>query len=214
MGRQSYFRVTVPLFITTLIQCSASTCAYWCPFSWWRPRPTPSSPRPRNGTVGRSRGTPWGPPTVSQRDPTIPGFWQLLPKIYQEFQSPLSSLTSMVLRKPKDLPMEIYRQSRNRLYYRDAHDKSNLINCTALLGITQASVWIQPLNYLRSFHPVRGRGSEGTKESEHQESSRTWRNYWPRSEVLRRYSLLVCLLPSLMSPLLPLWFPLHLKNLS
>ncbi len=36
-----YFRVTVPLFITTLPQCSASTC----------PRPPPSSPMPRNGTV-------------------------------------------------------------------------------------------------------------------------------------------------------------------
>ncbi len=39
MGRRSYFRVTVPLFIITLLQCSASTCSHWCPFSWWRPRP-------------------------------------------------------------------------------------------------------------------------------------------------------------------------------
>ncbi len=29
------------------------------------------------------------------------------------------------------------------------------------------------------IHPVRGRGSEGTKESERQESSRTWWDYWP-----------------------------------
>ncbi len=32
------------------------------------------------------------------------------------------------------------------------------------------------------IHPVGGRGSEGTKESEHQESSRTWWDYWPRSK--------------------------------
>ncbi len=32
LGRQSYFRVTVPLFITTLLKCSASTCAHWRPF--------------------------------------------------------------------------------------------------------------------------------------------------------------------------------------
>ncbi len=34
-------------------------------------------------------------------------------------------------------------------------------------------------------HHVRERGSEGPKESERQESSRTWWNYWPCSEVLR-----------------------------
>ncbi len=34
-------------------------------------------------------------------------------------------------------------------------------------------------------HRVGGRGSEGTKESERQKSSRTWWDYWPRSEVLR-----------------------------
>ncbi len=55
MGRQSYFRVTVPLFITTLLQCSFSTCADWFPFSWWRPKPPPSSPMPRNGTAHRTR---------------------------------------------------------------------------------------------------------------------------------------------------------------
>ncbi len=49
-GRQSYFRVTVPLFITTLLKCSASMCAHWRPFSWWRPRPPPSSPVPINST--------------------------------------------------------------------------------------------------------------------------------------------------------------------
>ncbi len=27
-------------------------CAHWRPFSWWRPRPPPSSPMPGNGTVG------------------------------------------------------------------------------------------------------------------------------------------------------------------
>ncbi len=48
--RQSYFRVTVPLLFTTLLKCSASTCAHWCPFSWWCPRPPPSSPMPRNGS--------------------------------------------------------------------------------------------------------------------------------------------------------------------
>uniref|UniRef100_A0A673N9Q4 Histone deacetylase n=1 Tax=Sinocyclocheilus rhinocerous TaxID=307959 RepID=A0A673N9Q4_9TELE len=30
---------------------SASTCAHWRPFSWWRPRRPPSSPMPRNGPV-------------------------------------------------------------------------------------------------------------------------------------------------------------------
>ncbi len=49
-GQQSYFRVTVPLFITTLLKCSASTCAYWRPYSWWRNRWPPSSSMPRNGT--------------------------------------------------------------------------------------------------------------------------------------------------------------------
>ncbi len=34
------------------------------------------------------------------------------------------------------------------------------------------------------YHRVRGRSSEGTKESERQESSRTRWDYWPRSEVL------------------------------
>ncbi len=34
-------------------------------------------------------------------------------------------------------------------------------------------------------HRVGGRGSEGTKESERQESSRTWWDYWPYSEALR-----------------------------
>jgi len=34
------------------------------------------------------------------------------------------------------------------------------------------------------YHRVGGRGSEGTKESEHQQSSRTWWEYWPCSEVL------------------------------
>ncbi len=36
--------------ITTLLKCSASTCAHWRPFSWWRSRRPPSSPMPRNGT--------------------------------------------------------------------------------------------------------------------------------------------------------------------
>ncbi len=34
------------------------------------------------------------------------------------------------------------------------------------------------------IHHVGGRGSEGTKESERQKSSRTWWDYWPRCEVL------------------------------
>ncbi len=34
------------------------------------------------------------------------------------------------------------------------------------------------------YHLVRGRCPEGTKKSERQESSRTWWDYWPRSEVL------------------------------
>ncbi len=34
------------------------------------------------------------------------------------------------------------------------------------------------------YHLFRGRRSEGTKESERQESCRTWWDYWPRSEVL------------------------------
>ncbi len=34
-------------------------------------------------------------------------------------------------------------------------------------------------------HCVGGRGSQGTKESEHQESGRTWRDYQPCSEVMR-----------------------------
>ncbi len=34
------------------------------------------------------------------------------------------------------------------------------------------------------YHLFRGRRSEGTKESERQKSSRTWWDYWPRSEVL------------------------------
>ncbi len=51
VGRQSYFRVTVPLLFTTLLKCIASMCAHWHHFSWWRPRPPPSSPMPRNGTA-------------------------------------------------------------------------------------------------------------------------------------------------------------------
>ncbi len=34
-------------------------------------------------------------------------------------------------------------------------------------------------------HRVGGRGSESTKESEHQESGWTWRDYWPGSEIMR-----------------------------
>ncbi len=56
-------------------------------------------------------------------------------------------------------------------------------------------------------HCVGGRGSEGTKESELQEISLTWRDYWPCSEVLALISLLVCLLQSLISPsLVPTYF--------
>ncbi len=36
------------------------------------------------------------------------------------------------------------------------------------------------------YHRVGGRGSERTKESKRQESRRTWWDYWPRSEILRR----------------------------
>ncbi len=49
-GRQSYFRVSVPLLITTLLKCSGSTCAHWRPSSWWHSRQPPSLPMPRNGT--------------------------------------------------------------------------------------------------------------------------------------------------------------------
>ncbi len=45
------------------------------------------------------------------------------------------------------------------------------------------------------IHPVRGRGSERNKESEHQESSRTWWDYWPRSEVLCWSACWFCLHP-------------------
>ncbi len=48
-GWQSYFRVTVPFFITTLLKYSSSMCAHWAPSCWWRPRPPPSLPMPRNG---------------------------------------------------------------------------------------------------------------------------------------------------------------------
>ncbi len=51
VGRQSYFRVSVPLLITTLLKCSGSTCAHWRPSSWWRSRRPPSLPMPRNGTA-------------------------------------------------------------------------------------------------------------------------------------------------------------------
>ncbi len=37
-------------------------------------------------------------------------------------------------------------------------------------------------------HRVGGQGSVGTKESERQESSRTWWDYWPYSEVLSSHS--------------------------
>ncbi len=40
----------MPLLITTLLKCSGSTCAHWCPSSWWRSRRPPSLPIPRNGT--------------------------------------------------------------------------------------------------------------------------------------------------------------------
>ncbi len=40
----------MPHLFTTLLECSASTYAHWRPFSWWRPRPPPSSPMTRNGT--------------------------------------------------------------------------------------------------------------------------------------------------------------------
>ncbi len=50
-GRQSYFRVSVPLLITTLLKCSGSTCAHWRPSSWWRSRRPPSLSMPRNSTA-------------------------------------------------------------------------------------------------------------------------------------------------------------------
>ncbi len=31
--------------------CRGSTCAHWCPSSWWRSRRPPSLPMPRNGTA-------------------------------------------------------------------------------------------------------------------------------------------------------------------
>ncbi len=42
-GWQSYLKVTVPLLFTTLLKCSASTCAHWHPFSWWHPSQVKSS---------------------------------------------------------------------------------------------------------------------------------------------------------------------------
>ncbi len=57
---------------------------------------------------------------------------------------------------------------------------------------SSAGVRADPLQRVRKqqteqrscIHRAGGRGSEGTKESERQESSRTWWDYWPRSEVL------------------------------
>ncbi len=46
-GGSHSIRVTMPLIITTLLKCSASTWAHLLPFSWWRPRWPPSSPMPR-----------------------------------------------------------------------------------------------------------------------------------------------------------------------
>ncbi len=61
------------------------------------------------------------------------------------------------------------------------------------------------------YHRDGGLVSEGTKESEHQESSRTWWDYWPCScRGPAPISLLACLHSSLMSPFLPLWFHLFL----
>ncbi len=63
------------------------------------------------------------------------------------------------------------------------------------------------------YHRDGGRGPERIKESKHQESRGPMglpAAFWDRVPI----SLLVCLLPSLMSPLLPLWFPPHLRNLS
>ncbi len=71
-------------------------------------------------------------------------------------------------------------------------------NCGVTLPISMLGK--QQTEQRSCIHPVRGRGSEGTKESERQESSRTWWDYWPCSEVLRRSAC--WLLPSLMSPLL------------
>ncbi len=55
-------------------------------------------------------------------------------------------------------------------------------------------------------HHVGGSGLERTKESERQESSRTWLDYWPCSEVLCWSACcFFFLLQSLMSPSLPLF---------
>ncbi len=50
VGAAVIFQGDRATLITTLLKCSASTCAHWHPFSWWRPRRPPSSPMPRNGT--------------------------------------------------------------------------------------------------------------------------------------------------------------------
>ncbi len=50
-GQQSYFRVSVPLLITTLLKCSGRRALIGAPSSWGRSRRPPSLPMPRNGTA-------------------------------------------------------------------------------------------------------------------------------------------------------------------
>ncbi len=61
-------------------------------------------------------------------------------------------------------------------------------------------------------HRDGGRGSEGTKGSEHQESGWTWRDYWPCPEVLRWSACWSVYFLSSMSPLLPSVVPTSFKK--